>query len=356
MSRRLGWLCVRWTNLLSMKNSPAKPNRRDFLAALAAAPLAAAACGQAPYDPSRFRRPAMSPVFLSAVSDYAADLADVIGRGMRELGVTVAGKRVLLKPNLVEYEPGAAINTHPSVIVGAAIAMRRAGAAEVVVGEGPGHQRDIEYLLTATGLADHLRENRIGFVDLNVDDVGWRELASNFSGIGRMALPASVLNADLVVSLPKLKTHHWAGMTCAMKNLFGVVPGAVYGWPKNLLHVHGLHGPIVDLVATVRAGLTIIDGIVGMEGDGPIMGTSRGFGLVAMSTDLVAADATCARVLGFDAVRLPYLATAGRFLGNLDERRIDQRGERPARFATRAIVLDQFRDWQEGNGRPWRIF
>ena len=203
---------------------------------------------------------------------------------MRELGVDVAGKRVLLKPNLVEYEPGAAINTHPSVIVGAAIAMRRAGAAEVVVGEGPGHQRDIEYLLTATGLSDHLREHRIRFVDLNTDDVEWRELASNFTGIGRMALPASVLNADLVVSMPKLKTHHWAGMTCSMKNLFGVVPGAVYGWPKNVLHQHGIDDSIVDLVATVRPGLTIVDGIVGMEGDGPIMGTPSGFGVLAMST------------------------------------------------------------------------
>jgi uncharacterized protein (DUF362 family) len=312
------------------------------------------ACGQRKYDPARFRRPDESPVFLAAVSGYSADLADVVLRGMRELGVNVAGKRVLLKPNLVEYEPGAAINTHPSVIVGAAIAMCRGGATEVVVGEGPGHQRDTEYLLTATGLADHLREQRIRFVDLNMDDVEWRELASNFSGIGRMALPASVLNADLVVSLPKLKTHHWAGMTCAMKNLFGVVPGAVYGWPKNLLHSHGIYGPIVDLVATVRPGLTIVDGIVGMEGDGPIMGTPRDFGVLAMSRDLVAADATCARVLGFDAAKLPYLATAGRFLGNLDERRIDHRGERPARFATRAVVLDQFRDWQAEPSR--RIF
>jgi uncharacterized protein (DUF362 family) len=331
-----------------MMHSLARPDRRAFLAALAAAPLAAAACARRKYDPARFRRPEMSPVFLSAVTSYASDLSDVVLRGMRELGVDVAGKRVLLKPNFVEYEPGAAINTHPSVIVGAAIAMRQAGAAEVVVGEGPGHQRDIEYLVTATGLSDHLREHRIRFVDLNTDDVEWRELASNFTGIGRMALPASVLNADLVVSMPKLKTHHWAGMTCAMKNLFGVVPGAVYGWPKNLLHQHGIYGSIVDLVATVRPGLTIVDGIVGMEGDGPIMGTPRGFGLLAMSRDLIAADATCARVLGFDAEKLPYLETAGQFLGNLDERRIDQRGEAPARFATRAVVLDHFREWQVG--------
>jgi uncharacterized protein (DUF362 family) len=158
-----------------------------------------------------------------------------------------------------------------------------------------------------------------------------------------------VLRADLVVSMPKLKTHHWAGMTCAMKNLFGVVPGAVYGWPKNVLHQHGIDNCIVDLVATVRPALTIVDGIVGMEGDGPIMGLPRAFGVLAMSRDLVAADATCARVLGFDAVKLPYLEAAGQFLGNLDEQRIDQRGERLARFAMRANVLDQFRGWQVGS-------
>jgi uncharacterized protein (DUF362 family) len=328
-----------------MNSSPTRLDRRTFLAAMAAAPLAAAACGRK-YDPARFQRPAISPVFLAAVTDYSADLADVVLRGMRELDVDVRGKRVLLKPNLVEYRAGVPINTHLSVIAGATIAMRRAGAAEVVIGEGPGHQRDIEHLIAVTGLSGHLREDRIRFVDLNTDDVVWRELASNFSGMGRIALPASLVNADLVVSMPKLKTHHWAGMTCSLKNLFGVVPGAVYGWPKNVLHAHGVDNCIVDLAATVRPGLTIIDGIVGMEGDGPIMGVPRAFGALAMSRDLVAADATCARVLGFDAARLPYLKAAGRFLGNLDEQRIEHRGEPLARFATRASVLDQFRGWQ----------
>ena len=72
------------------------------------------------------------------------DLADVIGRGLGALNVDVKGKRILLKPNLVEYEPGTVINTHANVTVGAVIALKRAGAAEVVVAEGPGHRRDIE--------------------------------------------------------------------------------------------------------------------------------------------------------------------------------------------------------------------
>ena len=104
-------------------------------------------------------------------------------------------------------------------------------------------------------------------------------LRSWFTGMRSMALPAAVLQADFVVSMPKLKTHHWAGMTCSMKNLFGVVPGAVYGWPKNLLHVRGIHavdpGSDGDGPARVSRSSTPSSA---MEGDGPIMGRPRPLG------------------------------------------------------------------------------
>jgi uncharacterized protein (DUF362 family) len=155
-----------------------------------------------------------------------------------------------------------------------------------------------------------------------------------------MSLPVSVLRSDFVVSMPKLKTHHWAGMTCSMKNFFGTVPGAVYGWPKNLLHVKGIHASILDLVATVKPSLTIVDAIVGMEGDGPIMGTARPVGFLAMGQDLPAVDATCARVIGLDPTRIVYLDAAGHFLGNIAERRIDHRGEDPARYRTEFALIE----------------
>jgi uncharacterized protein (DUF362 family) len=313
-------------------------SRRDFLGTLAL-PLIAAGCRWQPYDAASFSVPQRSVVGLFPAADYAADFSDVIYRGFRELGTNLTGRRVFLKPNMVEYEEGTAINTHPLVVAGAAAACQRAGAAEVVVGEGPGHRRDIEYLLAATGLGDQLRDHRIRFVDLNHDDVRMVALRSTFTGLRELALPVELLQSDFVISMPKLKTHHWAGMTCGMKNLFGTVPGAVYGWPKNLLHFHGIRNSILDLTATIRPYFTIVDAVTAMEGDGPIMGRPRTLGFVAMGSDVVAVDATCARVIGLNPDKISYLKSASRFLGNTDASRIDQRGERLQRYATRFEVI-----------------
>jgi uncharacterized protein (DUF362 family) len=316
--------------------------RRTFLGTLALPVAAAAACRRAPFSIRDFAHDPTSNVMLMPASSYDADFADLVLSGLRELRVDVRGKRVLLKPNMVEYEPGTAINTHPAVIAGAALAMRRAGASEVIVAEGPGHRRDTEYLLMRTGLYDYLRDLRLRFVDLNQDDVRDVPLRSGFTGLRTLALPVEVLRADLVVSMPKLKTHHWAGMTASMKNFFGVLPGAVYGWPKNILHMHGIDNSIIDLNATVRPRLTIIDAVTGMEGDGPIMGQPRHVGFIGMSTDLVAMDATCARIIGLDPSKLGYLIGGGAFLGNLEAARIAQIGEPISRYATTFAVHESF--------------
>jgi uncharacterized protein (DUF362 family) len=319
--------------------------RRAVLKALPLAAVAGSvACrrGPAPYDPSRFTHPPTSDVAILPADRYDVDLSDVVGRGLRLLRMNVTGRRVLLKPNLVEYEQDRVINTHPALVAGAAQALLRAGAARVAVAEGPGHRRDIEYLVTSTGLYDYLRDVGVQFVDLNHDDVREVALASRFTELPSLKLPVELLEADLVVSMPKLKTHHWAGITCSLKNLFGTVPGAVYGWPKNILHWRGIENAIVDLAATIRPGLAIVDGIVGMEGDGPIMGTPKPVGCIVMGADAVAVDATCARVMGLRPERIPYLYEAGRFLGNLDSGAIHQRGEAVTRFRTSFSVLPAF--------------
>jgi uncharacterized protein (DUF362 family) len=323
--------------------------RRAFLGA-AAVPFLAGACAKSPVNPRDFQTLDRSPVALLPASSYDVDFAALIGRGLAELGVDVRGRRVFLKPNMVEYEAGTPINTDPLVVIGAAVAFRRAGAASVTVGEGPGHRRDTEYLLTSTGLYQHLRDERIRFVDLNLDDVREVKLRSTFTGLQSIYLPVELLSSDFIVSMPKLKTHHWAGLTASMKNFFGTVPGAVYGWPKNILHIRGIDASILDLNATIRPHLSILDAVTAMEGDGPIMGKARHVGFVGMSRDLVSLDGTAARIIGLDPAKLPYLAAAGEFMGNLSEDRIEHRGELVSRYRTTFAISDRFSGAMLGQG------
>src|SRR5207249_1813943 len=108
-------------------------------------------------------------VHIAPAGDYKADLADVLRRQYEDFRerVPLAGKRVVLKPNLVEYHRDKVINTHPHVVAAAIELCRREGAAEVLVAEGPGHCRNVEHLVSASGLGDVLRHYRVPFVDLN---------------------------------------------------------------------------------------------------------------------------------------------------------------------------------------------
>ena len=221
--------------------------------------------------------------------------------------------------------PAPQINTHPSVIRAAAEVFRRWEAREVLVAEGQGHCRDSLYVLDESGLGTTLSESRLEFIDLNHDDVESVPNALGFTSLAELMLPVTLRRADLIVSMPKLKTHHWVGVTLSMKNLFGVMPGVCYGWPKNVLHHAGIPESILDIAGTVRPHLAIVDGIIGMEGDGPIMGTAKPCGLLVMGTNLPAVDATCTRLMGLDPWRISYLAEASGRLGPIAESHIAQR-------------------------------
>jgi uncharacterized protein (DUF362 family) len=118
------------------------------------------------------------------------------------------------------------------------------------------------------------------------------------------------------------------------------MPGIVYGWPKNVLHRAGIHHAILDIHAALRPHLAIVDGVVGMEGDGPIMGTPKSAGVVAMGRNLPAVDATCSRVMGIDPNEIPYLRAASGRLGPISEAQITQRGEAIAEVRTDFQLLE----------------
>ena len=283
--------------------------------------------------------------FIAKVPRYGADIRFSILSGFRELGVgsgEIKGKTILLKPNLVETRADAPhINTHPSVIRAAADAFRSLGASNVLVAEGSGHCRDTLRLLEETGIADVLVKDRIPFVDLNYDDVYTIPNAGGRSGLKTLTLPLTLRKVDWVVSMAKLKTHHWAGVTLSMKNLFGLMPGSFYGWPKNILHHAGIENCILDINATVRPHFAIVDGIVGMEGDGPIMGTPKAAGVIVMGRNFPAVDATCSRVMGIDPRRVNYLADASGSLGAIREENIRQRGEFLSAVQTPFMLVDR---------------
>ncbi len=283
-------------------------------------------------------------VLAIEVADYGTDLGEVLSRGLAELGITpreVRGKRILLKPNLVEPHAGAGhINTHPLVVRGAIEAFLRLDAAEVLVGEGPGHRRDTLLVIEESGLAEVLFEDRTPFLDLNYDAGYTRQNAGPYTGLRSFTFPRVLRSVDWIVSLAKMKTHHWAGVTLSMKNLFGLMPGVLYGWPKNSLHYAGLQESIVDIAATLRPHFAIVDGIVGMEGDGPIMGTPRRSGVIVMGRNPPAVDATCARIMGVDPHAIPYLDAVDGWLGPVTAARIRQRGEDPAALRSDFVLLD----------------
>ena len=172
--------------------------------------------------------------------------------------------------------------------------------------------------------------------------------AGRRTGLPVFYVAKPVAGADVLITMPKMKTHHWMAVTLGLKNLFGILPGVYYGWPKNLLHFRGIDNSILDLARTIRVHYSIIDAIVGMEGDGPIMGKAKSVGALVLGPFPLAADATAARLMGFDPQLVPYLAQAGRFLPGLKQQDVVMRGEKPERFAAQFDCPEAFREMRGG--------
>jgi uncharacterized protein (DUF362 family) len=243
---------------------------------------------------------------------YDQSLYETLRRVLEEHKLNVRGRKVVIKPNLVEFETGSAINTHPIVVHALFEAVRSMDAAEVRIAEGPALRRGTLDLADAAGYFQTIPRFESVFVDLNLDDVSRVRLKRHVSSLEDLYLPNTVLGCDLLISLAKLKTHRWAGVTLSMKNLFGIVPGGVYGWPKNILHWAGIHESVVDLHSVFPNQFAIVDGIVGMEGEGPLHGVPKRMNLLVAGSDSAAVDATCCRIMGIDPLRIDYLRLAAR--------------------------------------------
>jgi uncharacterized protein (DUF362 family) len=325
--------------------SRAGVTRREFIrlagaSALAAWPVAASAGGQTPTvnAPGRLYRVALVPC-----PDYAPEtLAAAIKAGWRTSSPPdVRGKRVILKPNMVDVSVDRPIHTDPRLVEALVVHLADLGAREIVLAEGTSHNRDAEDLFRRSGYEALARRRGIHLIDLNYDDlVTVRSVNPRATLLRDMALPRTIAEAEVLISVPKMKTHKLAGITLSMKNMFGLLPGMVYGWPKNTLHWNGIPLSICEINATVRTHFAVVDGVVGMEGHGPIMGSARKAGVLIMGDNTLAVDATAARIMGVDPDRVDYLAMAQRLrLGSVRPAEIQVSGGPVEKFRT-DFVLD----------------
>jgi uncharacterized protein (DUF362 family) len=289
-------------------------------------------------------------VAIRRVASYQTELIAPMVETLREFDLPIRGKTILLKPNFVGPDPQNLINTHPAVVAAARDSFLQLGAERVLLGDGPALDRDTEGIVESMHLREYVGPLAQCFVDLNLDAPRRTVLRTNASTLKQLYFPETVLGADLVVSMPRMKTHHWAGVTLSLKNMFGVVPGNCYGWPKNILHWAGINKSLLDINSTVRPDFAIVDGIVGMEGNGPTQGSPKPCGVIVMGDDPVAVDCTCARIMGLLPEQIEYLTQAALLLGHLKEEKIQQIGESIAEVLTPFEVLDNFKKLKGPSG------
>ena len=204
------------------------------------------------------------------------------------------GKRVLLKPNLlIGAPPDKAVVTHPEFVRAVAILAQKAGGS-VTLGDSPS-LASLDKALTDSGYERFMR-------DLAIKATPFEEVRRIDTGRGHIEVAVTPLEADLVINLPKLKTHAQMNMTLAVKNLFGCVAGKrKMEWHlKAERHYDHFGQTLVQIAKAVSPGLTIVDGILAMEGNGPRSGKPRRLGVIVAGTDCVAIDAVICNMLSLN--------------------------------------------------------
>lgn len=245
-------------------------------------------------------------LLTQAVEEIFADSA-----AMQQL---TPDSRVLLKPNLLaKHVPERAVTTHPAVVRAVIRALKKRGIQHITVADSPGGVYTpavMKPLYRQSGLQAVCEEE--GAVLYTACEWGERA-CTDFDLVPRFSWIQPALEADCIINLPKVKTHVMMGMSCAVKNLFGLVPGL----QKAEFHMRfpekeHFARMLVDLCEAARPALTIADGILAMEGDGPAGGQPRKLGLLLASEDPYLVDLAVCRVMHFPPQQVEYLACAMR--------------------------------------------
>ncbi|MEI8140235.1 MAG: DUF362 domain-containing protein [bacterium] len=271
--------------------------------------------------------------------DYAS-VSEALSRLMAGLGgigqFVKPGQSVLIKPNLLsDHTPEDAVTTHPEV-VRALIRLVKSAGATPWVADSPAMIADLRRVWERTGMEAVCREENAPLV--NLEKAGSKSFEEN--GI-RFTIANPVLEADAIITVPKVKTHVLTGLTGAMKNLYGTVPGLqktsfhkMYPYPQDFAKL------LVAIFRHVKPVLAVADGVVGMEGNGPSAGIPIHLGFLAASADAVALDVVLCRTLGLEPRNVIHLELARQAgLGFQDWSQIDVGGD----IAIRALAPREHR-------------
>jgi uncharacterized protein (DUF362 family)/NAD-dependent dihydropyrimidine dehydrogenase PreA subunit len=267
------------------------------------------------------RCPGYRAEFLSAALGRALELIGGLGRILNPRA------RVFVKVNHLSSfaPPERAINTHPDFVRQTVQVLLDHGA-EVAVGDDIASTGDDGFVATGyrrvcAGLGVRL---------VNLKETGFAEVAIRGSVLDRAYIARPVLEADFLVNLPKLKTHSFAVFSGAVKNMYGVIPlGLRHDFHRRYIRNDVFSQMLVDLFSAVPPHLTVMDAVVGMEGEGPSGGKPKPIGLILAGVDGVAVDAVATKIVGYDPAEVFTTAHAGdRKIGVADLRQIDVVGER----------------------------
>lgn len=255
-----------------------------------------------------------SKVAVLRCYEYEKDtIKSVLNDGFRFIGIpNVKGKSVLIKPNLLmPAEPHYAVTTHPVLVEAVGEMLLEFGAKVIFVGDSPGNAlSNIENLYGKTGLSS--LEKKDGFRLVNFSKEGIIELENPGGIISTIPISKIIREVDYIVNIPKLKTHNFTLITCAIKNMFGTIPGfnksrmhAIAPAPGNFSRL------LVEIFRLVKPDLNIVDAIEGMDGDGPSGGTPKRFNRILMGYDAVAVDAIGGWMLGYNPSDIQTTKIAG---------------------------------------------
>jgi len=254
-------------------------------------------------------------VVLKYCPDYTADVELRLREGLAEWGGMTAfvkpGQKVLLKVNLLMKKlPEEAVTTHPSVVEAMVHLVQEAGGIPII-GDSPGGPYSVS-ALQSIYIRSGLREvaERTGAI-LN-EDVGQTTIQYPEGKLVKsLTVTNCVLGADVIIPLSKLKTHSMMTFTGAVKIMFGVIPGLLKAeYHLKMFKISDFADLLVDIATWVGPALSIMDGVVGMEGDGPSAGKPRDIGALILSTDPFALDVVAADLIGLKPEKVPTLMAA----------------------------------------------